>query len=90
MLMGALDWRTTAASMWFANGLSVALVALWSGFGAHPLTLNRLWASLAALFAAQITAGLARIASGTGPWAVLRGRSPTHEAEGEPERPKTA
>lgn len=74
MLMGALDWRSTAAAMWIAQSISVALIAFWSGFGARPLTLNRLWAALAALFATQILAGLLRIASGTGPWAVLRER----------------
>ena len=35
MLMGALDWRTSAVAMWVAQAASVVLVALWSGWGAR-------------------------------------------------------
>ena len=70
-LMGALDWGASATAMVFAQASSVLAVALWSGMGARPLTLNKLWGALAVLFATQVIAGLGRIASGTGPWSVL-------------------
>ena len=71
-LMGALDWRASAAAMWAAQLSAVSLVAIWSQRGARPLSLNQLWSALAVLFVVQILAGLGRIASGTGPWVVLR------------------
>ena len=70
-LMGALDWRASAAAMWSAQISCLVAIGVWSRGGARALTLNRLWASLAILFAVQIGAGLLRIASGRGPWAVL-------------------
>ena len=71
-LMGALDWRASAAAMWAAQLTAVSLVATWSRRGARVLSLNQLWSALAVLFVVQILAGLGRIASGTGPWIVLR------------------
>ena len=70
-LMGALDWGASAVSMWVAQLSCVASIAVWSERGARALTLNNLWSTLFLLFAVQCVVGLARIASGTGPWAVL-------------------
>ena len=74
-LMGALDWRASAGAMVAAQITSVALVGYWSRLGQVPLTLNRLWGALAALFAVQIGASLVRIASRTGPWRAFRKRA---------------
>jgi len=73
-LMGALDWRWSAAAMLTAQICSISIMAFWSGGGARQLTLSQLWGSLAVLFTAQVVVGLARIASRTGPWRALRGR----------------
>lgn len=69
---GALDWRASAIAMWAAQASSLITVGIWSQGGAVTLSLRRLWAALAVLFAAQIVAGLARIASRSGPWRVLQ------------------
>ena len=69
--MGSLDWGASAVSMWVAQLSCVASIAVWSERGARALTLNNLWSTLFLLFAVQCVVGLARIASGTGPWAVL-------------------
>ena len=71
-LMGALDWRASAGAMVLAQASTLLLVAVWSGGGKRVLALNELWAALAILFAVQIMGGLARIASGTGPWKRLK------------------
>ena len=68
---GPLDWGASAVSMWVAQLSCVASIAVWSERGARALTLNNLWSTLFLLFAVQCVVGLARIASGTGPWAVL-------------------
>jgi Na+-driven multidrug efflux pump len=70
-LMGALDWRASAIAMWAAQGCSVLVMAAWSQGFARPLSLNKLWAALATLFATQVATGLIRIASRRGPWRLL-------------------
>lgn len=79
-LMGALDWRASAAAMVLAQGCTLLLVAVWSGGGARILALNELWGALAVLFAVQTGAGLVRIVSGTGPWKALRNERPEAES----------
>ena len=79
-MAGALDWKASAVAMWVAQACSVLVIGVWSQGGTTTLSLRRLWGALALLFAAQIVAGVARIASGTGPWFVLRrgiGSNPT-------------
>ena len=88
-LMGALDWRASAVAMWCAQASSVLAVAVFSRGGAVPLTLPRLWAALAVLFAAQIAAGLVRIASRTGPWAILRLDPPPSSTAAPTARPRS-
>lgn len=68
-LMGGLDWEAAAAAMWAAQISCLAIVALASRSG--PLSLRRIWAALMMLFVMQILTGVARVASGTGPWRVL-------------------
>ncbi|KAJ8603317.1 hypothetical protein CTAYLR_009019 [Chrysophaeum taylorii] len=64
-LMGFLDWKAASATMWLAQfACATTLYATRD----QPPTLARLWVSLAALFSVQCVAGLARIASNTGPW----------------------
>ena len=74
--MGALDWRASAGAMVLAQAATLGIVTAWSGGGARILALTELWGALAILFAVQIGAGLARIASGTGPWEQLRETPP--------------
>lgn len=69
-LMGGSDWSYSAASMWCAQLATLAIVAGARRSGS--ITLNQLWVSLAANFATQIGTGALRLASGRGPWEVLR------------------
>lgn len=66
-LMGALDWSAASATMWASNA-ACFLSLLRPG----PTTITKLWQALAAIFVTQCAAGIARVASGSGPWANLR------------------
>ena len=65
---------------------------LWSEGGSRLLSLTQLWGALAALFAVQIGVGAARIASGTGPWAVpkLGNQQATKAGDVAGEEPKVS
>ena len=67
-LMGALDWSAASATMWLSNG-----VCALSLLRPTPTSLVKLWEGFACLFAVQCAAGLARVASRTGPFARLKG-----------------
>lgn len=71
-LMGGCDWEGAAVIMWIAQATCLASVT-WLSRSAGGLTLPKLWATLAIMFIVLVGGGLGRIASGTGPWAALKG-----------------
>ena len=66
VIMGGLDWSFASVEIWAGSLLCIALVHARS-----PPTLVTIWIGLAAFMGAQTLMSVARVASRTGPWAVL-------------------
>ena len=71
IVMGGLDWVYSMTVMWMANIAcltTLAIVRQTTG----SLSIAQIWWALAAFMATQVVAGLIRVESKTGIWAVLR------------------
>lgn len=77
-LMGAQDWSFSAVVLWLSGALGVGVfmacskLALGGAARGAPSDLVLIWLGLGAFFGGQVVLGLARVASGRGPWRVLR------------------
>ena len=67
VVMGGLDWGFATVGIWAGTALCLALV---HGLSSPP-SLGSIWLGLAAFMASQTLFSAARVASRTGPWAVL-------------------
>lgn len=73
-LMGALDWNYSAVALWLAGLAGVGTARLLTDFAANGevAALISFWMGLVSFFGVQLVLGLTRIASGRGPWQVVR------------------
>lgn len=66
VVMGGLDWSFASIEIWAGSLLCIGLV-----HARTPPTLVTIWMGLAAFMGSQTLLSIARVASRTGPWAVL-------------------
>lgn len=69
IVMGAMDWQFSTVTMWVSN---IAAMGYLRRVGAGGLGLAEIWKGLTIFMAVQVGVSLARIASKTGPFRILR------------------